>query len=61
MTSGSAAGDGMHHGDTTEVVTLKAGETGTVSHTFDKAGTFLIACHQPGHYAGGMKATVVVT
>lgn len=42
------------------MIRVEAGEVGTLVHTFDKAGTFIIGCHQPGHWVAGMKATVVV-
>ncbi len=43
------SGEMGEHADPNAVV-LEAGETGTV----------LIGCHQPGHYAGGMKGAVEV-
>ena len=51
-----AGGHGM--GDT--AITVEPGQTGRVTHTFDKAGTVEIGCHQPGHYAAGMKVAVTV-
>ena len=54
-------GDGdMHHGDDDEAVTVEPGESATLTHTFDEAGTIEIGCHQPGHYAAGMKVMVEV-
>lgn len=41
-------------------ISLDPGATGSVDFTFDKAGTFYIGCHEPGHYAAGMVATVTV-
>jgi uncharacterized cupredoxin-like copper-binding protein len=58
MRSGSG---GMHHGEEEAAITVEPGKTGTLKHTFDEAGTVEIGCHQPGHYAGGMKVTVTVT
>lgn len=56
----AASGDGGHgHGDTGGV-TVKAGAKGELEYTFDKAGTFEIGCHEPGHYQAGMKITVQV-
>lgn len=52
----TAGGHGM--GDT--AVTVEPGQTGRLTHTFDKAGTIEIGCHQPGHYAAGMKVAVTV-
>ena len=51
-----AGGHGM--GDT--AVTVEPGQTGRLTHTFDKTGTIEIGCHQPGHYAAGMKVVVTV-
>ena len=53
---------GGHSGmSMTNTVEVKPGETGELTMTFDKAGDVLIGCHQPGHYAAGMRATVTVT
>lgn len=51
--------EGMAH-DQPNVVTIPAGETIELSWTFTEAGTVLIGCHQPGHYAGGMKGQISV-
>jgi uncharacterized cupredoxin-like copper-binding protein len=51
-----AGGHGM--GDT--AVTVEPGQTGRLTHTFDRAGSVEIGCHQPGHYAAGMKVAVTV-
>lgn len=48
------------HGDDEAAVTVDKGDTGEIVHTFDEAGTVEIGCHQPGHYAAGMKVTVEV-
>ena len=45
----------------TNTVEVKPGTTGEFTMTFDKAGDVLIGCHQPGHYAAGMRATVTVS
>jgi uncharacterized cupredoxin-like copper-binding protein len=50
---------GMGHGHD-NALSLKAGETGSLTMTFAKAGSLLIGCHEPGHYEAGMKATVTV-
>jgi len=42
-----------------EVSIPAAGEASTV-YTFDGAGSVLFACHLPGHFAYGMRGTVVV-
>ena len=41
-------------------VTVKPAATGELTHTFT-AGQTLIGCHQPDHYAAGMKITVTAT
>ena len=42
-------------------ITVAPGATGEITHTFGSAGAILIGCHQPGHYAAGMKLSVTVT
>ncbi|MGH9187139.1 MAG: cupredoxin domain-containing protein [Acidimicrobiales bacterium] len=71
MRSASTASDmsetsetsGMDHGGgaESEAIVVQPGKTGELTHTFDTAGTLLIGCHEVGHYAGGMKATISVT
>ena len=51
----------MHHGGGSEGITVDAGKSGELTHTFDKATSIEIGCHQPGHYQAGMKLTVNVT
>ena len=51
---------GMMHDDPNGV-SLKAGETKELTHTFAQAGETLAGCHVVGHYPGGMKATITVT
>ena len=51
---------GGHGGSGDEMLTLDPGKSGSLTHTFDSSGTVIIGCHQPGHYEGGMKATVTV-
>lgn len=41
-------------------ISLEPGTSGSVDYTFDTAGTFLIGCHEPGHYPAGMVVTVNV-
>jgi uncharacterized cupredoxin-like copper-binding protein len=48
------------HGKGEPAVTVAPGETKTLTYTFRKAGPSQIGCHQPGHYAGGMKADITV-
>jgi len=51
------AGADMHDDD---AVTVAPGRTGSLTHTFSESGTYLIGCHEPGHWEAGMKATVEV-
>jgi len=53
--------DGHGGGDDSGAVTVEPGRTGTLTHTFDEAGQIEIGCHEPGHFAGGMKIAVVVS
>ena len=53
------AGEMQH--ETGDGVSLKPGETKELTHTFTEAGETLAGCHFPGHYAGGMKATITIT
>ncbi len=48
-----------HHGDG-DALLVQPGDSGTLTHTFDQIGTYEVACHQPGHYAAGMKIVVTV-
>jgi uncharacterized cupredoxin-like copper-binding protein len=57
-TKGSMTGHGM--GDDAKAITVDAGQTGRLTYTFDHPGTIEIGCHQPGHYAAGMKVAVTV-
>ena len=47
----------MHHSGNGGGITVEPGKTAELTHTF-QAGDNLIGCHQPGHYAAGMKVTV---
>lgn len=50
---------GMEHSEPNAVV-LEPGETKTLTWKFTEAGTVLVGCHQPGHYAGGMTGVIEV-
>ena len=55
------ADGGMHH-ETDAGVSLDPGQTDSFEYTFDaEAGELLAGCHEPGHYDGGMVATITVT
>lgn len=57
--------DGMGHGDAAEgdeaAITVEAGDTGELTHTFEAGDEVLIGCHEPGHYDAGMKVDVAVS
>jgi uncharacterized cupredoxin-like copper-binding protein len=59
-----SGGNTTHHhmqGDRAGVE-LDPGQTKTLEYTFpDTPGTFLYGCHEPGHWAAGMKGTVTIT
>ncbi len=55
---GSSGMDG-HHSD--DAITVDPGETGSLTHTFKAGDVVIIGCHEPGHYATGMKIAVTVT
>jgi uncharacterized cupredoxin-like copper-binding protein len=59
MMTQMAAG-GMTMPDEPNAVTLAAGETKELTWRFTVPGTVLIGCHQPGHFAVGMVATIEV-
>ena len=50
---------GMAH-DEPAGISVAAGETKELTYTFAEPGETLAGCHEPGHYAGGMKATISV-
>lgn len=52
---------GVHHGSDRAPLTVQPGKSGTLTYTFDKAGTVIVGCHEPGHYEAGMKVVVTVT
>lgn len=58
---GKSDGHGGHGDNEDEdAITVDPGETGELSHTFRVGEVVLIGCHQPGHYAAGMKLAVDV-
>ena len=52
-------GETMSHDDPNAVV-LAAGDTKELTWRFLEAGTVLIGCHQPGHYAAGMTGAISI-
>lgn len=51
----------MEMDDEPNAVTVRPGKTKELTWTFDEPGTLLYGCHQPGHYAAGMKGTITVS
>lgn len=54
-------GDAGGHDEEEAAVVVQPGDSGELSYTFDEPGTYEVGCHQPGHYAAGMKIDVTVT
>ena len=53
------SGDMMH--DEPNAFVLEPGETKEVTWHMTQSGEILFGCHQPGHYAAGMKGTITVS
>jgi uncharacterized cupredoxin-like copper-binding protein len=47
--------------DEANALSIEPGDTEELVWHFSKAGSYEFACHQPGHYAGGMKGAINVT
>lgn len=58
MMEAMEGGGTMHDED--NAVVLAAGETKEITWHFADAGSVLIGCHQPGHYASGMTGSVTI-
>jgi uncharacterized cupredoxin-like copper-binding protein len=54
------AAGGMGH-DEPNGIAVEPGETKELTYTFAGPGDILAGCHEAGHYAAGMKATITVT
>ena len=54
------AGMGGMTTDEPNGIGVKAGETKELTMTFPSAGTTIVACHEAGHYAAGMKAMITI-
>lgn len=61
MAAMASNGDMAHHSMDESAITVQPGASGTLTYTFTTPGTYEIGCHQPGHYAAGMKATITVS
>jgi uncharacterized cupredoxin-like copper-binding protein len=59
---GHAHGSGTHAatGGSTGALTVPPGQTRRLTWTFDKPGVVIYGCHVLGHWAAGMKGTIVV-
>ncbi|MGQ0680716.1 MAG: plastocyanin/azurin family copper-binding protein [Actinomycetota bacterium] len=53
-------GTEMMHDQIPTEVSLPAGQTVTTTITFGEAGSMILGCHLPGHYAFGMRTTLEV-
>jgi uncharacterized cupredoxin-like copper-binding protein len=53
-------GHGMHMDEASTAVALTPKETKSLTWTFTSPGEVLYACHEPGHYEGGMIGTIDV-
>jgi uncharacterized cupredoxin-like copper-binding protein len=51
----------MSHHDGLPMIAVPPGASGELVYTFTRPGTVLIGCHQPGHYALGMRAVITVS
>jgi uncharacterized cupredoxin-like copper-binding protein len=56
----AASSPGMMMQDEANAFAMMPSETKELTWTFTEAGTVLYGCHEPGHYAGGMKGTITV-
>lgn len=52
-------GGSGHHADHA-AVTVQPGKTGRLTHIFTADDQLLLGCHQPGHYAAGMRIAINV-
>jgi len=55
-----AGSDGMGMGDP-NAFALEPGETKEMTWRMTDAGEILMGCHQPGHYAAGMRGTIAIS
>ncbi len=57
----SSSGGQMNMADEANSIQVDPGATKDITWTFTSAGTTLYGCHEPGHYASGMKGTITVS
>jgi uncharacterized cupredoxin-like copper-binding protein len=55
------AGDAAAMHDEPNAFVLGAGETKDMTWHMTETGEIIFGCHQPGHYAAGMKGTISIT
>lgn len=53
-------GDASGHPMEETAIVVQPGDSGELSYTFGAPGSYQVGCHQPGHYAAGMKIDVTV-
>lgn len=54
-------GGNMEMHDEPNVFSLEPGETKEMTWHFKESGPIEFGCHQPGHYAAGMKGSIVIS
>ena len=54
-------GHGAHAASEEDAITVEPGESGPMEYRFTEGGEIIIGCHEPGHYAAGMRVKVEVT
>jgi uncharacterized cupredoxin-like copper-binding protein len=54
-------GHGGHGAGEDAGITVEPGQSGTLKYRFTERGATIIGCHEPGHYAAGMRVAVTVT
>ncbi len=57
----SSSGGQMGMAAEPNAIRIAPGTTKAITWTFTSAGTTLYGCHEPGHYASGMKGTITVS
>ncbi|MEJ7801442.1 MAG: cupredoxin domain-containing protein [Ilumatobacter sp.] len=56
----SVDGDGAHTEEDVPAISLEPGATGEIEATFNTGDEMIIGCHEPGHWAAGMRVDVNV-
>jgi uncharacterized cupredoxin-like copper-binding protein len=55
------SGDMSGMADDANAIHIPPGQTKTITWTFTKPGTTIYGCHEPGHYASGMRGTITAS